>query len=165
MKSANLTTMAVTATMLLGSFLWVNSAMAGGCLGDPELLICVGNDGSSVEETREQRQRRLRLSYYNEINSIYREVLGRNVDPQGLRTWSRALRRNHRLRDVRRKVARSREGETVINQIYREVLGRNVDPDGLKTYTGQLAGGWSIHDVRRDILESDEARNLRLRGL
>ncbi|MGB7439575.1 MAG: DUF4214 domain-containing protein [Coleofasciculaceae cyanobacterium] len=165
MKIATLTTTAITATILLNPLLWVNSVLAGGCLGNQELLICVGNDGSPIEGTREQRLRQLRLDYYDEINGIYQEVLGRNVDPQGFRTWSRALRRNHRLRDVRRKVARSREGETVINQIYREVLGRNVDPDGLRTYTGQLASGWSIQDVRRDIRESDEARNLRLRGL
>ncbi|MBW4519333.1 MAG: DUF4214 domain-containing protein [Scytolyngbya sp. HA4215-MV1] len=98
----------------------------------------------------------------DEINNIYREVLGRNADRRGLRDYSRQVQRSGwSLREVRRDIAKSREAEDRINDIYRSVLGRNADRDGLKTYTNRLAEGWTLRQVRRDIGNSREARNRR----
>ncbi|HAA33117.1 MAG TPA: hypothetical protein DCE56_42090 [Cyanobacteria bacterium UBA8553] len=99
---------------------------------------------------------------YDDINQIYQEVLGREADSQGLTTWLNALNRNTRLKEIRSRIAKSRETKGVINRIYQEVLGRNVDPSGLKTYTNHLARGWSQDEVREHIQRSDEAnkRNL-----
>lgn len=97
----------------------------------------------------------------SEINRIYREVLGREADVHGLKTWSKKLERSN-LRTVRREIAQSDEAEGVLNQIYQEVLGRSVDRSGLRTYRKNLTRNWTISDVRRDIGKSEEAMKKRL---
>ena len=103
--------------------------------------------------------------YYSvdQIRDIYREVLGREPDYRGLRTWLGERRRGDSLRDIRRDIARSDEAAARINQIYQEVLGRNADRNGIRTWTNRLASGASIYEVRRDIENSAEARSLRNR--
>lgn len=104
-------------------------------------------------------------NYYSvdQIRDIYREVLGRDPDYRGLRTWLGERRSGESLRDIRRDIARSDEAAARINQIYREVLGRNADRDGIRTWTNRLASGASLYEVRRDIENSPEARSLRNR--
>lgn len=104
-------------------------------------------------------------NYYSvdRIRDIYREVLGREPDYRGLRTWLGQRRGGESLRDIRYDIARSDEAAARINQIYREVLGRNADRDGIRTWTNRLASGASIYEVRRDIENSPEARALRNR--
>lgn len=147
MKLAFLATTAVTTTTVLIPLGLTNLARAQSC---DEMLsirdvvvVCENNDRNP--------------DHYSTINKIYQEVLGREVDALGLRTWSRELEKNNRLKDIRRKIARSREAQIVINQIYQEVLGRNVDPSGLRTFTKHLAKGWSKEEVRQTIQQSDEA--------
>ncbi|XWK86250.1 MAG: DUF4214 domain-containing protein [Phormidium sp.] len=102
-----------------------------------------------------------RSEYYDDINRLYRQVLGRNADNEGLRTWSRQLQRGRSMSDIRRELAYSREAEARINDIYRRVLGRNVDRNGLRTWQSELARGKSLREVERSIARSPEARNRR----
>jgi hypothetical protein len=95
---------------------------------------------------------------YSDIDRIYRDVLGRRADRDGLRTYSRRLEQGWSLREVRRDLAKSRECESAINAIYRQVLGRNADRGGIRTYVVRLSEGWSLTEVRRDISNSREAR-------
>lgn len=95
---------------------------------------------------------------YHDIDQLYREVLGREVDASGYRTFSRRVYQGKSLKWVREKLASSDEAKQVINQVYRETLNRDADSSGLKTYTKQLRSGWSLEAVRGDILDSQEAR-------
>ena len=74
--------------------------------------------------------------YYSEaeIRRIYRDVLGRDPDYDGLRTWSRERRNGNSWRRIRSEIARTQEAEARINQIYRSVLGRDADREGLRTW-------------------------------
>lgn len=96
-----------------------------------------------------ERQRHLgKLSDIEQINQIYIEVLGREVDFQGIVTWTKELDRYRTICDIRRDIAYSREAEAAINQMYQEVLGRNVDQKGLETWKSVLAKGTSLYQVR-----------------
>lgn len=98
---------------------------------------------------------------YSDINQLYLEVLGREVDSNGFRTFSQRMHKGKSIEWVREKLASSPEAEQAVNQIYLEVLARHADPGGLDTYTKRLRGGWSLDTVRQDILESAEARHRR----
>jgi len=103
-------------------------------------------------------------SYYyspDQIRQIYLEVLGREPDYRGLRTWLGVRRSGDSLGDIRRDISRSDEAVSMINQIYREVLGRNADRDGIRTWTNRLASGASLSEIRREIENSPEARDRR----
>jgi hypothetical protein len=147
MKLAMLATTAIATTALLIPVFSVEAAEVQKC--DDMLSI---RDVVILCQTNDRTQ---------EINEIYREVLGRDADTPGLKTWTRKLRRTT-LKRVRREIAQSTEAKNALNRIYQEVLGRNVDPGGLETYTKNLAKSWSLSDVRRDIQDSEEAMSRRL---
>ncbi|MEM7578451.1 MAG: DUF4214 domain-containing protein [Mastigocoleus sp.] len=96
------------------------------------------------------------------VSRIYRDVLGRRGDREGIRTYTnRVLSGRWSLSRVRKDIARSSEAREKINQIYREVLGRDADSNGLRTYRKRLGNGWSLDKVRREIRNSSEARRRR----
>ncbi|HEY9635199.1 MAG TPA: DUF4214 domain-containing protein [Coleofasciculaceae cyanobacterium] len=122
---------------------------------DSNQVVCGRPYNDSRPDSRPERPSR---DAFREINDIYRDVLGRNADREGLRIWTRALEDGKSLSDVRREVARTSEAQNKINQLYQEVLGRDVDRSGLQTWTSALEDGKSLNDVRRALENSEEAR-------
>jgi hypothetical protein len=96
-----------------------------------------------------------RNSLEDRIDRVYREVLGRPADRDGLRTYVNRVRdRNWSLERVRNELAGSREAESAIDRAYQEILGRNADRNGLRTYVRRLQSGWSIQRIREDLMNS-----------
>ncbi len=117
----------------------------------------VYRNGDSRYETTSNR--RDWSDVYDKLDDIYKDVLGRNIGRDGLRTYVRRLEQGWSLAQVREDVADSREAETALDQVYRRILGRSIDPAGFKTYRRKLARGSSLRDVARDLQKSKEARN------
>ncbi len=109
-------------------------------------------------ETRTVSNRRDWSDVYDELDDIYKEVLGRNIGRDGLRTYVRRLEQGWSLTRIRQDVAKSDEAEQALDGVYRRILGRGVDPSGFKTYSRKLAQGSSLRDVARDLQKSKEAR-------
>lgn len=127
---------------------------------DSNQYVC-GRPASDRDRDNFNNQDRSRQNFYNEINDVYQDILGRNVDNRNLEIWTRALRNGRPLKDIRRDVANSSETQTQINRLYQEVLGRDADPSGMQTWIRKLTDGDSLRDVRRNLERSDEARNRR----
>lgn len=98
---------------------------------------------------------------YEELNRIYRDVLGRDVDHRGYRVYSARIRDGWSLSKVRKEVARSSEATQAINRLYQKILGRDADPAGMRTYQKNLESGWSLRQVERALANSQEGRNRR----
>lgn len=97
--------------------------------------------------------------HYARLNALYREILDRDVDASGLKTYGDRLERGKTIDWVRDRLRNSQEGQALaINRLYREVLGRDVDPSGLAVYQQRMRRGWTLSQVRRDIAGSDEAQ-------
>lgn len=110
------------------------------------------NDGNNADKFKNAN------NLYNDINQLYQEVLGREVDDSGFVTFSNTIEKGKSLHWVRKRLASSTEAKYVITRIYQEILGRDVDQSGLNTYTTTLQRGWSLEQVRQDVLDSHEAR-------
>ena len=109
-------------------------------------------------DSREERYLR-RRDVKRKVGRIYRQVLGRRGDREGVRIYTkRVMSRGWSFGRVRKDLARSGEAREKINQIYREILGRDADSSGLRTYRKRLERGWSLDKVRRAIRKSREAR-------
>ncbi len=118
------------------------------------------NDRDSDEKSRNP------ANFSKDINQLYREVLNRNVDENGLNTYTKALQKGKSLTWVRKKLVNSTEArENAIKQIYQEILEREADPTGLKTYIKALRRGWSLERVRRTIINSPEAKENAIKGI
>lgn len=103
----------------------------------------------------------------NMIYQAYREVLRRNPDPDGLRTYRhRIIHEGWSMDQVVAQLQRSSEARSVdpraaITQAYREVLGRDPDPQGLAHYMARWRDGWTQGQIRDDLRRSAEYRNRR----
>lgn len=127
---------------------------------DSNQLVC-GRPATDRDRNNLNNQDRSRQNFYSEINDIYNDILGRNVDNRNLEIWTRALRNGRPTKDIRQEVARSPEAQAQLNRLYQEVLGRSIDAAGIQTWTRKLTDGDSLSDVRRNLERSDEARNRR----
>ena len=100
-----------------------------------------------------------RQNVEEQIDRLYREVLGRPADSSGLRTYrDRVNNNNWSMQRVRDELANSREAESAINRAYQEILGREADSRGRRTYLQRLRSGWSIQRVREDLMNSRDRR-------
>ena len=118
------------------------------------------NDRFEERNRRYDRDRNYRYTEIeNRITQLYREVLSRNPDRGGLRTYTQRVLDGWDYRRVRRDLARSPEARDRINQLYREILGRNADRGGLRNYQRHLENGWSLRQVREELIRSPEARS------
>lgn len=104
------------------------------------------------------------------ITKIYREVLGRDPDPNGLAHYRAKWREGWTQGRIREDLRRSHEGRDskvreAITRAYREVLGREPDPAGYATYERAMRErGYTERDVRRALMSGDEYRQKMGRG-
>jgi hypothetical protein len=105
------------------------------------------------------------------IQRAYRDVLARNADPEGLRTYrSRLLREGWTEEQMISQLRRSSEARAItpdeaITRAYREVLGREPDPNGLAHYRSKWRDGWTQGQIRDDLRRSAEGREGHIRSV
>ncbi len=108
------------------------------------------------------------------IRRAYREILGREPDPDGLVSYRRAiLERGWDEDDVRDALLKSPEyrrrnemtrdkAEDIVRRAYRNVLHREADPAGLRGYVDRvLRDHWTQEQVEVELRKSDEYRSRR----
>ncbi len=127
-------------------------------------------EGWSERQVIEQLQRSSEargLSADATITKIYREVLGRDPDANGLGHYRAKWREGWTQGQIRDDLRRSQEGRegnirTAITRAYREVLGRDPDPGGYATYERAMRErGYTERDVRQALMSGDEYRQKR----
>ena len=102
------------------------------------------------------------------VRRAYEDVLNREPDPEGMRTYrSRIIDDHWSEQDVRSDLRKSAErtgkspaaAEMVVRRAYQDILGRDPDPAGLAMYRNKLVKeGWCERDVRSDLKKSSEYR-------
>lgn len=101
------------------------------------------------------------------ITRAYREVLGRDPDPNGLAHYRAKWRDGWTQGQIRDDLRRSAEGRgnyihNAITRAYRELLGREPDPAGYANYERLMRDrGYTERDVRAAIMSGDEYRQRR----
>ena len=153
----------ILATMTAAIALSSAPAQAGNlCIGDLSASVCLegGADDLSAAIGWDDTERLAQLNPQQivAIQNLYRSLLGREADQEGLRTYGLAVASGWSMDKVREALAESREAEHAIHQLYREVLARSADEDGIKTYRAMMERGWGLHRIRRDLAASREAQ-------
>jgi TorA maturation chaperone TorD len=106
------------------------------------------------------------------IRRAYRDILGRDPDAEGMRTYrSNIIERNWSEQDVREALrnspeyasggARTASADRIVRRAYQDILGREPDPSGLETYRRNIVDrGWDEQDVRTALRKSQERREV-----
>ncbi len=127
------------------------------------------------ERTDYQRYSTNRRSMQPEriVRRAYQDILGRDPDAEGLRTYrSKIIDEGWTEADVRNALRNSNEyaggsaggfrtssADRIIRRAYQDVLGREPDPEGLATYRRNIIErGWDEQDVRTALRKSPERR-------
>src|SRR5665648_949641 len=94
----------------------------------------------------------------NVVRALYRDVLGRGVDPSGLATWTNYVLNNGSPRDLVTRLATSRERmNKLVAAQYRLALLREPEPGGLETWVHHLESGHGVYDLQIGIYGSAES--------
>jgi hypothetical protein len=73
------------------------------------------------------------------LTAVYRDVLGRAVDPSGQQRWSNALNNGASRSAVAAAIVTSMESyQDVVESFYHQFLRRAADPFGLNLFVGAL---------------------------
>ncbi|MBL9212766.1 MAG: DUF4214 domain-containing protein, partial [Opitutaceae bacterium] len=103
------------------------------------------------------------------ITRMYREVLGREPDANGLAHYKAKWRDGWTQGQIRADLRRSHEGRnthihSAITRAYKDLLGREPDPAGYANFERLMREkGWSERDLRASIMSSDEYRQKKAR--
>ena len=106
------------------------------------------------------------------VRRAYQDILGRDPDPEGMRTYrSNIIDRGWSEQDVREALrnspeyasggARTASADRIIRRAYQDILGREPDPSGLETYRRNvIERGWDEQDIRAALRHSQERREV-----
>ena len=103
---------------------------------------------------RDWSRRDRRDDFYDAIDRIYQEVLGRSADNKDVRKYSKRLEDGDSLPDIRSQIANSSEARERVANIFEDITGRNASRNTIKDYTRKLASGWTLSEVEDDIIDS-----------
>jgi hypothetical protein len=94
------------------------------------------------------------------IESLYLQLLHRDVDAFGLANFSAELNSGQGVAAVIAAITSSREYyRTLVDDMYVRFLNRHADEGGMDTWVGQLQAGKDADDIRASILASQEFAN------
>ena len=94
-----------------------------------------------------------------QIKSLYKNVLGREADTEGLKYWSQSgqnigeIESNIRRSSEYQSKAPAQSRDEQIKSLYKNVLGREADPEGLKYWS---QSGQDVGEIEANIRRSAE---------
>lgn len=124
-------------------------------------------EGWSQRQMIEQLQRSDEARAINPdvaITRMYREILKRDPDQNGLAHYRAKWRQGWTQGQIRADLLRSREGQgnqirDVITRAYRDILGRDPDPAGYANYERLMRErGYTERDIRQALMNGEEYR-------
>ena len=99
------------------------------------------------------------------VQTVFRNLLGRDVDSGGLAYWTGLLDSGVPRSTVSWALVNSEEYRSdVISGMYRTFLNRNTDAAGLNYWVGQVANGMTFEWFQSFLLGSDEYFGLAAKG-
>lgn len=124
---------------------------------DVEQEVRIEGDRGDRDWSRDDRdwsRRDRRDDFYDAIDQIYQQVLGRSADNKDFRKYSKRLEDGDSLPDIRSQIANSSEARDRVANIFEDITGRNASRNTIKDYTRKLASGWTLSEVEDDIMDN-----------
>jgi len=114
------------------------------------------------------------VDYTSELNwiaGLYRQVLGRQADLDGIQYWARQVDEGSDTGDVALrfldsveagKALSSGDSSATLNALYEGLLGRTADMAGKAYWLDRLESGMTLHDLAAGFMESSEMQTQNL---
>jgi hypothetical protein len=96
-------------------------------------------------------------SYQHFVNEVYRDLIGRSADLDGLAYWSRMLDQGVARSVVVSGIQSSTEYRTaVVESLYTQFMHRTADANGLNFFVGMMGAGATVEQIESDLMGSAE---------
>jgi len=147
----------ITTGIIMGIVPTAAHAQRIDCYRQGDVIQCPGygnfnyrNSGNNANQTQIE----------STIREMYLQVLGRNADANGLRSYSDAVRNNRlSLIQVRRELVNSGEADQAIRTIYQQAYGRNPNANQLRNAKANLENGSSLDQLRQGFGTTGNSNN------
>lgn len=91
------------------------------------------------------------------LKDMYVQIMGREADESGLKTWTDFIAAGHSFREVYEGFIHSNEGRRhFVQELYHHLLGRDGSADEVAFWVDQLAAGMSQEEVYKGFTDSEE---------
>src|SRR5438874_1301297 len=91
------------------------------------------------------------------VAGVYKDLLQRPTDPQGVQFWTAQLAGGASELQVVQQIEQSPEArQAQVRGLYTDLLGRKADPGGVAFFASQLQAGTSLANVEAEMLASTE---------
>ncbi len=112
------------------------------------------------------RSTQLESAYNNQVEAIYREVVGTTIDADTSKSYAHLLSSGVSLNLVRADIINREETTQALNQLYRRILGKSGSPDMLRSHRQRMKDGWSLAEVEWHLMKGEQtAQAQRVSGL
>lgn len=94
------------------------------------------------------------------VASLYRDILGRRFDVEGLDGWIKALYKGKGIIDISRGFVYSEESSNIeISKLYHLILEREAEPAGLASWAKEYRTAMSLQQIMIHFFNSPEYKN------
>ncbi len=129
-------------------------------------------DSLSVEESQNNS---LVASDLEFLDEVYLSLLGRKIDPQGMRYFKEYLSAGGSREDVVSAIKASDEFQSFnidfvtgdmefLDEVYLSLLGRKIDPQGMQFFKEYLSTSGSRDEIIKSIMTSDEFQSSNIKN-
>ena len=95
------------------------------------------------------------------VKDMYVQIMGREADESGLKTWTDFIAAGHSFREVYEGFIHSNEGRRhFVQELYHHLLGRDGSADEVAFWVDQLAAGMSQEEVYKGFTGSAEYKRV-----
>jgi Domain of unknown function (DUF4214) len=147
----------ITTLLIIGSIPAAAYAQKIDCYKQGDMIQCPGYGNFNYRNSgNNSNQAQIESS----IAEVYLQVLGRNADANGLRSYTdAATNRRLSLAQVRRELVNSTEADRAIRRVYQQANGRNPSPNQFRNAKLSIENGSSLEQLRQELVGSNGSLN------
>lgn len=106
-------------------------------------------------DNRDNRSNQFDNAYNNQVEAIYREVVGTTVDADTSKSYAHLLSSGVSLNLVRADIINRDETTQALNQLYQRILGKSGSPAMLRSHRQRMKDGWSLAEVEWHLMKGE----------
>jgi hypothetical protein len=147
----------IATALIAGSIPTAVYAQRIDCFRQGDVIQCPGYGNFNFRNSSDNSDR---TQIEPSIRELYSQVLGRDADANGLRSYANAVTTNRlSLIQVRRELVNSNEADLSIRKTYQQAYGRNPNANQLRNAKLAIENGSTLEQLRQQFVGANGNQN------